>query len=217
MKWFGSDNTAVSLAVAGAAVLAVGIDHAGSAVLPALITGAGAAISSMGIVVSDRRKIRRLTKDRRRLRRALATDPITGLGNQQAFNRARPGIDTDTSFAIATFDATQFKRINDEFGHQVGDDVLRHFANTIRRVTQQFGAPLRAFRLGGDEYVCAIPTQIAHAFVCCVEEQSRFARSGVRTWLTGASGESYMVADQRLLTKKELQRNRDPTLRRRDS
>ncbi len=87
------------------------------------------------------------------------TDGLTGLHNrrylethldilfERAVSRGRP-----LSYLITDID--RFKSINDAFGHDGGDDVLREFANLLRR--QVRGADLVS-RYGGEEFVVAMP------------------------------------------------------------
>jgi two-component system, cell cycle response regulator len=87
------------------------------------------------------------------------TDGLTGLHNrrylethldimfERSVSRGRP-----LSYLIADID--KFKSINDGFGHDGGDDVLREFANLLRR--QVRGADLVS-RYGGEEFVVAMP------------------------------------------------------------
>ena len=91
----------------------------------------------------DRHLIRELYASRSR-------DPVTGLGNREAFRDAlashlrRPG---DSSMLVV-FDLHGFKHYNDVFGELAGDGVLRHLAERLRAATW----PARAFRLRGDEF-----------------------------------------------------------------
>ncbi|MEJ2568358.1 MAG: diguanylate cyclase [candidate division WOR-3 bacterium] len=57
-------------------------------------------------------------------------------------------------FTIAYFDMDNFKSINDQFGHPVGDDVLRTIAHTIKKNLRKIDA---VARLGGDEFVVLLP------------------------------------------------------------
>ncbi|QGZ41048.1 PAS domain S-box-containing protein/diguanylate cyclase (GGDEF)-like protein [Pseudoduganella flava] len=81
-------------------------------------------------------------------------DPLTGLPNRGYFNshleqavaRAQRG----GPMALMYFDIDRFKQINDTYGHDVGDDVIRMFASRVRAVVRE--ADFLA-RLGGDEFV----------------------------------------------------------------
>lgn len=88
--------------------------------------------------------------------RLAAEDPLTGLHNRRSFfekveAHSAPG----GAFIIAFVDLDRFKPLNDEFGHAVGDEVLRVIA---RRLEQHPGV-VAAARLGGDEFafLCPLP------------------------------------------------------------
>jgi diguanylate cyclase (GGDEF)-like protein len=97
--------------------------------------------------------------DVRVYRNAASTDGLTGLLNRRAFLEGSLGLcarqaKSGGSITMLMFDLDQFKSINDRFGHAVGDDVLREFANVVR-------ASLRANdimgRLGGEEFAVILP------------------------------------------------------------
>jgi len=83
-------------------------------------------------------------------RRDAMTDELTGIANRRAL---LAGIDAALLTARATtlliIDLDRFKAINDRYGHEAGDRVLRHMANTFRALMPE-GAMLA--RLGGDEF-----------------------------------------------------------------
>ena len=73
-------------------------------------------------------------------------DELTSLPARRAFNQAIAGLDEE--YAIAMVDVDHFKRFNDSFGHDAGDQVLRMVASKIMRV----GGDGRPFRYGGEEF-----------------------------------------------------------------
>ena len=81
-------------------------------------------------------------------------DPLTGLPNRRAFEEAFAALDPHGRNCVALCDIDRFKRINDEFGHAVGDRVLRSFAQLLSErcagqlVTRQGGEEF-AVLLGG--------------------------------------------------------------------
>jgi diguanylate cyclase (GGDEF)-like protein len=103
-----------------------------------------------------------------RHKRAAFIDPLTGVPNRRGFfDRAALVLarcrEAQAPVALLLFDLDHFKRINDTFGHQAGDDTLVAFCRTAR-------ATLRSedvfARLGGEEFVCLMPEAslaMAHA------------------------------------------------------
>src|SRR5258708_30558740 len=64
-------------------------------------------------------------------------DELTGLASRRAFNDAL--LRLKPPYAIAAVDIDHFKRINDTFGHDTGDHVLRMVASSITRVRDGTG------------------------------------------------------------------------------
>jgi len=80
-------------------------------------------------------------------------DPLTGLPNRRAFDEAFASRgDTAGPHCLAVCDVDRFKRINDEFGHGVGDRVL----NAIARLLLEECAPHLVVRHGGEEFAVLI-------------------------------------------------------------
>lgn len=87
-------------------------------------------------------------------RYAAEHDELTGLANRAFLKRAideivRPGQDA-RNFAMALLDLDGFKKVNDTFGHAMGDAVL---VETARRLLKVVGPDDLVVRLGGDEFV----------------------------------------------------------------
>lgn len=90
------------------------------------------------------------------LLRESQTDYLTRLGNRRWFfeEGARVfGASPQGPIAILAFDLDQFKAINDRYGHQVGDDVIKSFANTVKNV---MGPGVILGRLGGEEFAALL-------------------------------------------------------------
>lgn len=94
-----------------------------------------------------------------KLRRAATTDFLTGLLNRRAFMAA---LDTEIGrskrsgqpLALALIDLDNFKKVNDRFGHQGGDDVLRKFAEVVRHHMRDSDI---VGRIGGEEFGVLMP------------------------------------------------------------
>jgi diguanylate cyclase (GGDEF)-like protein/PAS domain S-box-containing protein len=100
----------------------------------------------------------RLVLEYEALHRELAlqasTDPLTGLLNRRAFieatRRQIARLDREDGAGTLMFvDVDAFKAINDSLGHGMGDQVLIHLANILRRLVRPFDL---ITRLGGDEF-----------------------------------------------------------------
>lgn len=84
------------------------------------------------------------------------TDPLTGILNQRGFEVwLASGVQEATSVhGILLFDLSDFKQINDRFGHKAGDDILVH---CTRIVATLIGDRDMMVRSGGDEFFVIVP------------------------------------------------------------
>jgi len=78
-------------------------------------------------------------------------DELTGLPGRRALNERLKML--GRSYSIAMLDVDRFKRFNDTYGHDVGDEVLRLVASRIRSV----GSGGTAYRYGGEEFCIVFP------------------------------------------------------------
>jgi diguanylate cyclase (GGDEF)-like protein len=90
----------------------------------------------------------------RTIRQLAVMDELTGLYNRRGFNSLHPDIlehvrDSESRGYLCYFDLDLFKQINDELGHQKGDDALAEFASKLRSI---FPKDALLARLGGDEF-----------------------------------------------------------------
>ncbi|MCB1519550.1 MAG: PleD family two-component system response regulator [Hyphomicrobiaceae bacterium] len=95
------------------------------------------------------------------------TDALTGLHNRRYMERhletlVREALRSGRNLSLLIADIDFFKQVNDTYGHDAGDEVLREFAERMRRNTR--GIDL-ACRLGGEEFVIIMPdTEIDRAY-----------------------------------------------------
>jgi diguanylate cyclase (GGDEF)-like protein len=131
---------------------------------------------SLVVVVAVRVLTENLGTTIRKLRRASSTDPLTGLLNRRAMdwhvkNTLRQGRTSDEPLTVLVLDVDHFKRINDQFGHAVGDAALMRFAQLL---TTACRGSDRVARMGGEEFAVLMPgATSAHA----AERAARFAET----------------------------------------
>jgi diguanylate cyclase (GGDEF)-like protein len=154
------------------------------------------------------------------------TDELTGLANRRRFltqleseiTRSRR---TGTPLAIVLADLDDFKRVNDTYGHEVGDQALCTFAEILRTTVRDIDLPVR---LGGEEFAVLLPdTDLAGASQLAERirqalESTTTPSLGVRTRLTASFGVTSFPttpsdallaeADRRLYKAKRLGKNR---------
>jgi diguanylate cyclase len=87
------------------------------------------------------------------------TDTLTGLPNRRALeeffrNAQLAAMEQDEPVTVMLMDIDHFKRFNDEFGHGVGDQVLRLMAKVLRERVREVDLPAR---YGGEELIVVLP------------------------------------------------------------
>jgi len=99
------------------------------------------------------------------VRVAANTDGLTGLLNRLAFDKALGELvenATTKNACLAILDIDHFKRINDNFGHLVGDKVIKYFASLLKKHTAEHHY---VARYGGEEMAIIMPdTLLTEAF-----------------------------------------------------
>jgi diguanylate cyclase len=103
--------------------------------------------------------MRELQSDLDAIRKEALTDSLTNLSNRKAFDTeivriAKNAHDEKKTFTLILMDIDHFKSFNDNFGHQVGDQVLRLVAKTL--VDGVKGRDMAA-RYGGEEFAIILP------------------------------------------------------------
>jgi diguanylate cyclase (GGDEF)-like protein len=115
--------------------------------------------SPINIIARNQAELYRQEWEKRRIYTLAVTDALTGLYNRRYLDevsaielpRARR-YGYPLSFTYVDLD--HFKRINDRYGHDVGDLVLRHFAKLLKETVRECDL---IFRLGGEEFCILVP------------------------------------------------------------
>jgi two-component system, cell cycle response regulator len=119
----------------------------------------------------------RLRGERNHLRTRASVDSLTGaLGRRALTDHVEEALKAATPFAVLFADVDHFKRVNDTFGHQMGDLALKHVAETLakgRRAGDECG------RYGGEEFILVVGNVTIHEAER-VAERHRRAVAGLR-------------------------------------
>ncbi len=101
------------------------------------------------------KKIQELESELKKAYEELHVDPLTKAYNRKALEKdlkelLNKGKEEDLDLVIAIVDVDNFKQINDEYGHLVGDFVLVKLTQIIKNIIKQHG---KIYRYGGDEFI----------------------------------------------------------------
>ena len=159
-----------------------------------------------------------------------STDALTGAANRRSLEERLHEMwehsqRLNEPLALVMCDIDHFKRVNDEYGHQVGDVVLQQFARVIQAEAREID---RLGRYGGEEFVLLLPGTVLDAAVTfaerireCVEKHEfaygegqslhRTMSCGVAAWPhPRVTDQEALIraADEALYVAKETGRNR---------
>ena len=148
-------------------------------------------------------------------------DPLTGLMNRRAMDELVTSmVKKKRPFSLIFFDVDHFKSINDEYGHDAGDEVLKALARTVSLEVSAEGV---LFRSGGEEFVVILPGAKPHAALAMAEKVRLLVMAeripvinraitislGVSNWNhTMEQSESFRRADLAMYESKKAGRNR---------
>jgi diguanylate cyclase (GGDEF)-like protein len=105
-----------------------------------------------------------------RLRALAMEDPLMGIGNRRAMEvdlqyTHDAALRYGTAYSVAMFDVDWFKKYNDTYGHDAGDDVLREISESLSSGIRRSD---RLYRYGGEEILLVLPmTLTAEATLVC--------------------------------------------------
>ena len=154
-------------------------------------------------------------------------DPLTGLMNRRGFYShcekfVKPLLEQSADVAVIMCDIDFFKKVNDRFGHNAGDEVLRNIGECFSAIAK---VDYAAFRWGGEEFVWLLPRSNVYQAGIFAEQlrdavskvESRFEKYkiivtmsfGVAACKPGMTiDDAIKVADDKLYEAKQQGRNR---------
>lgn len=161
-----------------------------------------------------------------RLQHLASLDPLTGVNNrlhlESVYANFKLNHEGVPSIALLLVDLDYFKRINDLYGHDVGDEVLVIVANILKKIRRHEDW---VFRIGGEEFCLLLPATTLKQAVQIAErlrkeiEEHQFKSANTHFNMSASIGvanspieehslsQLFKVADQRLYRAKKLGRN----------
>jgi diguanylate cyclase (GGDEF)-like protein len=137
------------------------------------------------------RALEELQRSNQKLEQLAEIDPLTGAINRRKFidrlelevSRSRRGA---APFALLAIDVDNFKRVNDQFGHEEGDRVLKRVAETCREAMRPYEI---VARLGGGQFMVLLPQAALDAALMIGER----IRASIQSIGGFAEGERFTV------------------------
>ncbi|WP_442960107.1 sensor domain-containing diguanylate cyclase [Pseudoalteromonas sp. 10-33] len=149
------------------------------------------------------------------------TDPLTNTHNRRSLNGLLSQLMlNNTPFAILEIDIDFFKRVNDTFGHDKGDEALKILADIIKNISRKGDI---VSRIGGEEFLLVLPHEDSQSALKIAERLRTTVETtqmetigfitvsiGIATWPTHSNNidQVYKCADKALYHAKEHGRNR---------
>lgn len=167
-----------------------------------------------------RHEVEQLNSRNRELAERVVTDSLTRVGNRAAFEErlaeyCAAALAERTPLALLLLDLDRFKRLNDTFGHQIGDEALRQVGDCLNRLATPLRFPAR---YGGEEFALIVSNCPPAVFREIAEE----LRMGVqalsipfgqkRISITASIGAVYMEPDDPNLNPRGIIKRADECL-----
>ncbi len=140
--------------------LALSVTAATSSILPwgmnsLLYAQLGAIVEAIMLLMALGDKVRHWERDHEQVLQLVHQDPLTGLGNRRLMPEAinslyNAFIHNGKPVFMALLDLDDFKQINDRYGHEVGDEVIKSLASLMQNLSRSEDVCIRQ---GGDEFL----------------------------------------------------------------
>lgn len=150
-------------------------------------------------------------------------DSLTGLYNRRYFEEISEDLDNSPDIGIVIFDADNFKQINDNYGHNKGDEVLQRIGQVIKdnchtrlpSVDDQVRAFDYPFRIGGDEFALILiqiqpedVSKVIHRITNSLKQENISLSCGFAVTSKEMSlKQAFVQADQNMYQDKRTKKN----------
>ncbi len=167
--------------------------------------------SLLALLVAHAQSARERLRELDQLSRRANRDPLTGLRHYRPFEE-RLCVSSPGRTAVIAVDVDDFKKINDEYGHQAGDDALLSLVGALRAALR---GDDQLYRIGGDEFAVVVDVNGAGEVETItrrlLEAARRIGQSisvGAALHVPGETGrETLLRADRALYDAKRAGRN----------
>ena len=135
-------------------------------------------------------QIETLSKQLEETEKEVLLDGLTGLNNRKAFDKkieelCEKADDNEGLFSVIMLDIDYFKKFNDQYGHQVGDEVLRIVGSHLKENLKGKDFPSR---YGGEEFVVLLAdTRLDKATIVADQIRDNISKKGLKIKKTGQS------------------------------
>ncbi|HYC76616.1 MAG TPA: GGDEF domain-containing protein [Planctomycetota bacterium] len=198
-RWFGQDKSAVESVLAGLAPSVeqladiVNVDIGGELKVVEILDAARTELVQMSIATAT--DLTRAERNFHEMERKASLDALTGLNNRASFDatlaaewQRRVGEEFPDPLGLIMIDVDHFKKFNDAFGHQAGDEVLRAVALSLRGAVRDTDV---VCRYGGEEFAVVAPSASGSALRALGE---RLRRAVERTDVRAGGGAQKITA-----------------------
>jgi diguanylate cyclase len=135
-------------------------------------------------------QIQSLSKQLEETEKEVLLDSLTGLNNRKAFDIKLNDLcekfnQNEGFFSVVMLDIDYFKKFNDQYGHQVGDQVLRIVGSNLKENLKGKDFPSR---YGGEEFIVLLPnTKLDKAYIVAEQLRKNISEKGLKIKKTGQS------------------------------
>ncbi|MEO3679042.1 sensor domain-containing diguanylate cyclase [Rheinheimera fenheensis] len=136
------------------------------------------------------------------------TDELTGLPNRRRFQSVFEST-TNTAVTLCIFDIDRFKSVNDKYGHDVGDELIKYFASAFLNKLQ---SAVIVSRMGGEEFCALYATDECSKVIADINQASQYYKNNfsntlgipLYTFSTGISCCSNLVSHRSLMKNADI-------------